>query len=239
MQSREYAEAPKPKTLKKKAENYWYHYKWHTIVGFIILTFGAYLVYDAVSREKYDATVTLALSGYIAPEVQTALEEQLELYVPDFDGDGNPNVMVNAIQMPGDIANYEMMIASQTKFVMEFSSGDSMMFILDEEQYQSLMDQSTPDDIEVETEPMELFAQLPEGVVGTVEEGTKYMMADAPLFDNSLLRTLDNNYHLFLVMRSDELPMVNKDEKSRRIYEQNLEFWHNIITDNRINGPAQ
>jgi hypothetical protein len=48
---------------------------------------------DALSREKYDAMVTFAIKGYMDQEQRTCVEERLELYLPDFDGNGVSNVI--------------------------------------------------------------------------------------------------------------------------------------------------
>lgn len=46
--------------LSKKLENFWYHYKWHTIVTVVVLIMGVILVMQTCSRVETDAYIIYA-----------------------------------------------------------------------------------------------------------------------------------------------------------------------------------
>ena len=86
--------AIKPKTFKEKLQNYWFHYKWHTIATVFSVVILAVLVAQCAGREKYDYTVVL-FSYKSCLDAQTQkVEEYLENYSTDLDGDGKVNVSV-------------------------------------------------------------------------------------------------------------------------------------------------
>ena len=85
--------------LITRLENFWYHYKWHTIVALVILIMATVLILQTCSRVSYDAYILYAgpyeikktsQNGDIAPysEALSSLKRVCE----DYDNDGNVNV---------------------------------------------------------------------------------------------------------------------------------------------------
>ena len=76
-------------------ENYWYHYKWHTIIAlFFVFTFVVILV-QCSSRETYDLTVTYAGPRILNTVEQDGFGSALEAVLPaDYDGNGNKAVQL-------------------------------------------------------------------------------------------------------------------------------------------------
>ena len=88
----EKTEAPEIKSdskLLRWLENYWYHYKWHTlIVGFFLLTVIVCLV-QCMQREEKDVGVTVACNITLTESQSKALEDALSAAVgEDYDKNG-------------------------------------------------------------------------------------------------------------------------------------------------------
>lgn len=84
----------------KWLDNYWYHYKWRTIIiGFFVLV-GIVLIVQLVNRPKYDVTLVCGSTYRMNASEHVAFEKAVEKFIPeDFDGDGekSANILVYEI----------------------------------------------------------------------------------------------------------------------------------------------
>jgi len=91
----------KPRTLGEWFENFWYHYKWHTVVGVVVVALAAVLIGQLMNKEEYDVGIIYAgghsfsrlSSDGELPPYNVALQS-LSKVGEDFDGDGNVNVVL-------------------------------------------------------------------------------------------------------------------------------------------------
>ncbi|MBE6607930.1 MAG: hypothetical protein E7633_05210 [Ruminococcaceae bacterium] len=87
-------EIKRPTSFKAWVENYWYHYKWHTIVAVFAVILGAMLVFQMATKEKYDIKVIYSgpaqLDGGELEKVSNAFTELLK---EDLNGDGKINAI--------------------------------------------------------------------------------------------------------------------------------------------------
>ncbi len=117
-----------------KVENFFYHYKWYVIVIALVSLFVGYMIYDTVTKEKYDLYV-LAVSTTNASGIYVKsfdLEEALEQYCPDFDGNGYVHVAVNAINLSTENGVSQYTDADSYKFSSEVITGDAQLYLADE-----------------------------------------------------------------------------------------------------------
>lgn len=128
-------------TAAQKRANWWYYHKTQLLVVILVAIGVGSLVYSIVSRPNPDYTVMM-MTQYILPqELRTDIEEQLEKYADDRNGDGEVDVMlqhcrfVTDAQSEFDVADLQ---ASFARFAADSSSGDSMLFIYDDESYDYL-----------------------------------------------------------------------------------------------------
>lgn len=122
--------------FKKKWENYWYYYKWHTIAGIFVLMLVIIFVKDFVTKEKYDATIMLATSYYVDDTRLDNLKDTLEDYFPDIDGNGEVNLAITPIYIEGgeggQPTDAEYAYAMQMKMLSEVSVNSSLIVIFDD-----------------------------------------------------------------------------------------------------------
>lgn len=127
-----YVEIPKLKGWAA-VSNFFYHYKWFVLAGLFIAFFVGVCVWQMVGREKEDLYVlvvsTTNESGIYLK--QNDIEEALERYCPDFDGNGYVHVGVNVLNISTESGMSEFTDAEKYKFDSEVITGDSQMYVAD------------------------------------------------------------------------------------------------------------
>ena len=101
------AEEIKPTyTFKQKLENFWYHYKWHTIITLFVLIVGIVLVVQLASKPKYDIYIMYAGEHYFdtADSSDTSPYREaisaIKRVSEDFDGNGEVSVSFSHLYIP-------------------------------------------------------------------------------------------------------------------------------------------
>lgn len=117
-----------PKTPKEKLQNFWYHFKWHTIGGIALIAVVAVMVVQCASREKYDFITVVYTHTALESGRMEKIEEYIEQYAEDIDGDGKVSVEVvdcsfddtqsNSQTNQAAIAKIQAMIAAEPKAVL-------------------------------------------------------------------------------------------------------------------------
>ncbi|MDR1060832.1 MAG: hypothetical protein LBL83_06410 [Clostridiales bacterium] len=85
---------------RKKWDNYWYHYKWHTIGGAALAVLVIYFVQSVVFQVKPDITIVFASSAYVPQESIDALCAAVESGISDRNGDGKVLVQADFTYLP-------------------------------------------------------------------------------------------------------------------------------------------
>lgn len=129
-----------PRTAKEKRENFWYHYKWHTIAIVAAVIFVGSFVYSIISKVEPDYTVALLTSYMMPANGIEELERCITPYADDRNGDGKVTVNVVNYSLTTDSASdYEAMQAQQaaiTRLVADITVNESMIFLHDESSFE-------------------------------------------------------------------------------------------------------
>lgn len=86
--------AIKPRTFSERLSNFWYHFKFHTILTLLFVIIIAIVTVQCATREKFDFSV---LYFTYTPAIDAQLdnvEEYFEKYATDIDGNGEVNIQV-------------------------------------------------------------------------------------------------------------------------------------------------
>ena len=127
-----------PRFTKKWWEYIWDYYKWFIIGGVAAVSVVIFTVWQVVSAPEYDLTVTLA-SGHLLADDETAeIEKLINANSSDINGDGEVNCQISKIMLVGDI---QMDSAYNTKFLLSLQESDHLVYIMDKERFDSLMNQ--------------------------------------------------------------------------------------------------
>lgn len=146
--------AERTSTFSKKLENFWYHYKWHSIIAaFLVLVFTVCSL-QMCNKTSYDVHVMYAGSGRLsmtAPDADTPdymkAISTLTKYSSDYNGDGeiNPNLLalfvptaeeikeINASLSKGESVDTSVVSSNTTTFKDNMLYGEYYLCLLSEE----------------------------------------------------------------------------------------------------------
>lgn len=137
-------------------ENFLYHYKWHTIVIAFVTVFLVVSITQLVSKETPDVYVMYAGPYYINSDKNTAVRNAVrQVMSEDYNGDGEKGVMLTDLTFMNDAQvklaydeakqeGVDIAIDMQNnataleRFNMEAFSGESVVYFLDPELYESV-----------------------------------------------------------------------------------------------------
>ncbi len=89
-------EIKRPTSFVKWIENFWYHYKWHTIITLFFAVLLVVLIVQIVGREEYDISAIYSgpvqLDGGDLEKISSAFAEIID---EDYNGDGKINVLTH------------------------------------------------------------------------------------------------------------------------------------------------
>lgn len=115
----------------KRVKNYVYHNRPFILVGLFFAVVFGYMLFDILSTEKPDIRVLFATSENYSMKMPL-IEEAIENYVEDYNGNGKVHVDINYIQLDLEGGgNPDYFAANQTKLIGELAVGKSMLLILD------------------------------------------------------------------------------------------------------------
>lgn len=123
-------------------KNYWYYYKWYVIAGVFVIIVLAILLTQSLTVEKYDLTVLWTSNTYIDDSKATLLEQELEKYAEDTNGDGKVNVDVILLCFNSSevVTGNELEFTMQQRLTTQLMAGDAFMVITDEATYQGRLE---------------------------------------------------------------------------------------------------
>ncbi len=145
--------------LKKWFDNYWYHYKWPTILAAVAVLFISVSVAQCASRVINDALILYAGPLDMTPNEKAAIEKAVSSVLPyDKTGDGELLCELTDITILTDeqilaykkeaaeygesvYVNMQNINTARNAFVSEMFAGESVVCIVDPGQYESILKQ--------------------------------------------------------------------------------------------------
>lgn len=208
-------------TFLQKVENYWYHYKWHTLLGSFALILALVCIVQCAGNNESDAMIMYAGNFKVADEYR---ERPLEsIMKEDYNGDGEKQIDVfqlvfNITEVGGEYEYYDVVAQTEElqRLEIEFTSGSSVIYILHPyiySQYRNIM------------RPLsEVLDEVPEYAVDEygipMSELVSYMTTTLNFYpENSILCIRKKRETNNLISRPDD------DE----YYENNVKFFRDIV----------
>lgn len=127
----------------KKIGNFFYHSKWWLGVTVIIGGIFVFLFVDYVTRVRPDMIVMLLTDDTEMQNHSQQLEEYLEQFTEDVNGDGKVQVDIYAIPIGDRINETDFYNGNATKLSTEFQMGESVMVITDAKANEFIMADET------------------------------------------------------------------------------------------------
>ncbi len=121
----------RPKGLKAKLENFWYHYKYFFLSGVFLFTALVIVLFQCVSRPNYDYYFVIVTDSVeLAPSQIQSLSDQLSSYGEDLDGDGEVAISLIDCSFNKDVSSYQMILAKKQKLQsVIMNEGDALIYI--------------------------------------------------------------------------------------------------------------
>lgn len=216
-----------PMSAGKRLENFWYHYKWHTLVALFLIIAIIICSFQMCSKESFDSYVLYAGGYGISRVVDDDVAEyavflsSLSRITPDRNGDGEVNTSFLDLYIPTsdeikETGNdlYALMRDNVTRLQYELvSGGDYYLCFLSPENYDEykLWDGVTLF--------MPLAAYVPEGTeVKYYDESAVYLKSTA--FGNSDgFKNLPDDTLIALRVPSAVASFFNKKDNEKRFNE--------------------
>lgn len=153
--------AEEAKTPKGKWKNFWFYHTRHVIIAIIAAGVVAYSIASALNTVKPDYNVGLLVTRVYPDSVTDAIAAEMEKYGQDLNGDGKVVVEVNQyyISTAASAASGssgtdtssaaasslsaaaqedpQLVMAYQTKFTADFTSGTSIIFLAERSLFES------------------------------------------------------------------------------------------------------
>ncbi len=206
-----------PKTPRGKLENYWYHYKWHTVAVAAIVVILSVIIGQIVTRDDPDYNLTLVTKSFVTDTAKLKLESELAGFGRDIDGDGKVEVRIDAIILSDDA---QMGYANKQKLIAQLAAGDTMFYIFDKPSYEENIER-------LETGDYRFFAPIGAAVDGIVETEENYWnWKGSQLQKYEEFKDLPEE--IYFGVRSVSGTSDNK--KSKKLHEESLELLEAFLT---------
>lgn len=127
-----------PNLTPEQRRDDWWRYHWlHVLCTVLAIIALAGVVWERRTYESCDCSVALVTRYAATPDEVASLEKALEAVCPDYDGDGEVHVAVNAIQIDYtstamDDAAIQLMTTNVDKLNSDFYVRQSGIFLLDD-----------------------------------------------------------------------------------------------------------
>lgn len=130
-----------PVTLEEKWNNFWYHNKWTVLAVSFAVIAGAFLLYQGITRERYDTTLLLGTYTYYSEQQLEEIAGGFEKYMSDADKNGEINVGIfqaKYISEKSDDESTGYEGSMHARIMSEITAGKNCVFILEKELLDSL-----------------------------------------------------------------------------------------------------
>ncbi len=107
----------------KKLDNYWYHYKWHTIIALFLVVVILICSFQMFKKEKYDFEVLYAGPSTLLNDRQTVLDIQAAFsdLLTDRTGDGKVTVNLVSYWVDESIADNSDLTSTDINYMLNNS----------------------------------------------------------------------------------------------------------------------
>ncbi len=123
----------RPKGIKAKVENFWYHYKFHTIAALLAFCALAVFVVQCSTKPEYDYKIVVATRSMTLSTLQIeGIEKELKQYGEDLNGDGEVNLLLVDCTLDNNFSDHQSFLAKQQKLqVLLMSDVEATLFLTD------------------------------------------------------------------------------------------------------------
>lgn len=124
-------------TPQQRRDNWWRYHWLHVLIVVLAVITVTGVIWERLTKERCDCSVALVTRYAATAEEIASIQGALERLCPDFDGDGEVHVAVNAIQIDYtstalDDAAIQVMTTNVDKLNSDFYTRQSGIYLLDD-----------------------------------------------------------------------------------------------------------
>ena len=198
--------------MRAKLENFWYHYKWHTIISVFLVFVAVIGIWQYIDTPQYDYQIILYTSRSDTTALATALNKELCVLGDDINGDGEVNVQIYNMSYGNMDSNSNFRNSQAQALRGELMSDRCFLIITDEDRFEQLDQQGYFEN-----------SQLPDN------NGKSYRIDDKSAFGQKLISDFNEMHYnydkdiengLYFSVRyanSDDAEIIRKREEQKQL----------------------
>ncbi len=132
-------------TFRSRLESFWYFYKWHTIIGVVLVAALAISIAQLFRNTAPDAYIMYVGPSTLYVKNKDEMSARAALDIYDHNGDGKTHVSLLEITVGiGEdlpYTAYEANVDANKRFLSELASGDSVIYLLEESFFEKAAEQ--------------------------------------------------------------------------------------------------
>lgn len=206
-------------TFLQWLDNFWYHYKVHTVIALFALAIVIVGSWQFFSREEHDVFIyVVGESGLAAADSDAFMNEMSEKFTTDKNGDGKKIVdmkiekfiMTEDANGRKEVYNPNEQLTASERFNLELAAGECVVYIMQPDFFYANLDYL--EDLQ------DAIGYLPENAVN--KKGIA--LSDLPSYKATM--TLSYFPEDYIICLADKENRIDDD-----YYEGNVEFFKNLI----------
>ena len=207
-------------TIWEKIGNFFYHNKIAVILGTMFAALAIFLIYDLVTTARPDVAVMVIAEDANFDYITVNMEQVLERYCQDYNGDGK--VFVRVTYLPVNYTGSTLHESDTVKLMGEFQGEDSIVVIADKESCETF---GINEDVLADISAM-YPGDENVNALGYMLSGTSF---------GSDIGYEELAYNLFIGFRMPKSGAGLNEEKFRSNFNNAIEMWTNYLNGNEVN----
>lgn len=118
-------------SFKKRCENFFYYYKWHTVIAIAAVILMFITISQIRSRIDYDTTITFLCSSPQEEAMIKRFQNQMELISEDVNGDDEVHILPYFLPISGTVMTAQQDSASMARLQGMVMTRETSVMILD------------------------------------------------------------------------------------------------------------
>lgn len=189
-----------PRFTKAWWAYFWEYYKWHTLASTFVIVLIAVTAVQCATKTRYDLSVMYAGDAVFSEETTDKLSAAISEVIDDSDGNGERNVSLSQLSFGAQNSDPQYEMAMQTKLMLEFSAGESYIFIFSKGQLDTYLNQEHVDDLFV---PVDEWIDNPQDIDGVATGKKNGVSYAVNLGESAYLKELGLNMQdQYIVLRA-------------------------------------
>ncbi len=232
-----------------KVENFFYHYKWHTIAAVFIIFTISFCIFQACNRKKYDihvlyaggTSIPMASSEGEAEPLHTTINNAIKRFTKDYDKDGTKSIVFTTLyipsaeqikeieSMPGDYTvNYALVQENKEAFNQHMLYGDYNIVIMSKSLCEELISRGDNNPLaKISTFLPEDYSAMKYELVGDFG----VLLSSTPLADNPGFSELDED----TVIAIKRYAEIGRNTNKETYYKRSEEVFRLMLSDEAAN----